>query len=122
MNKSINIRRITKLVAMPLVFLISVTSLITFLLLVSPSSSSFIVSFVPLLLIWIGVYSGILSLKFTVKSVSEATVRTLAATVASVVMLLLMFSALGQVSVFDISLLLALAVLGVFYFRRSWPN
>ncbi len=104
------------------VFTLSFSGLIVFMMATSPSDTSFIISFVPLLLIWTSVFSLILLTRFVFKGISKPLLNTLAATVASIVMLLTMFSALGQLAFFDVALILSLAALGVFYFRRSWPN
>lgn len=104
------------------VFALSFSGLIVFMMATSPSDTSFIISFVPLLLIWTSVFSLILLTRFVFKGISKPLLNTLAATVASIVMLLTMFSALGQLAFFDVALILSLAALGVFYFRRSWPN
>lgn len=116
------IRTITSHVTMPLLLVLSTVTLIFFLMLVSPSDASFVVSFFPLLLVWLIFYSLIMSTRLLFKSARKPILHTVAATIATVAMLLIMFSALGQLSVFDISLLFSLAFLGVFYFRRSWPN
>jgi len=116
------IKQIIDKVTFPLVFVLSFVLLLSFFLFTSPSENSFILSFMPLILVWIAVFSLIMVLRPLFSRLPKNHVKTIAVTIASVVMLLVMFSALGQLAFFDIALLLTLAVIGVFYFRRSWPN
>jgi hypothetical protein len=116
------VRKIMDMLTFPLVFVVSFVLLLSFFLFTSPSENSFILSFMPLILIWIVSFSFIMLLKPIFGNLPKNHLKTIAVTIASVVMLLVMFSALGQLAFFDVALLLTLAIVGVFYFRRSWPN
>lgn len=116
------IRKIIDMLTYPAVFVVSFVLLLSFFLFTSPSENSFILTFMPLILVWAVMFSFIMLLRPIFGRLPKNHVKTIAVTVASVVMLLVMFSALGQLAFFDIALLLTLAVVGVFYFRRSWPN
>ena len=116
------IRKIIEMLTFPLVFVVTFVLLLSFFLFTSPSENSFILSFMPLILVWVVSFSFIMTLRPLFGRLPKNHVKTIAVTIASVVMLLVMFSALGQLEFFDIALLLTLAIVGVFYFRRSWPN
>ncbi len=116
------VKKIINMMTLPTVFVVSFVLLLSFFLFTSPSENSFILSFMPLILVWVVSFSFIMLLKPLFVRLPKNHVKTIAVTIASVVMLLVMFSALGQLAFFDIALLLTLAVVGVFYFRRSWPN
>lgn len=116
------IKKIISILTFPLIFVVSFVVLLAFFLFTIPSENSFILSFMPLILVWVVVFSFVMILKPIFGRLPKKHVKTIAVTIASVVMLLIMFSALGQLAVFDVALLLTLAVVGVFYFRRSWPN
>ena len=116
------IRKIIDMMTFPTVFVVSFVLLLSFFLFTSPSENSFILSFMPLILVWIVAFSFIMLLKPLFGRLPKSYIKTIAVTIASVVTMLVMFSALGQLAFFDIALLLILAVVGVFYFRRSWPN
>lgn len=116
------IKKLIKNTYLQLLLLVSSATLVVFMMSTNPSGSSFVVSFVPLLLIWIIVFCLTMIVIGFFKGIDKILLKTLSSTLASIAMLLIMFSALGQLSFFDISLILSLAVLGVFYFRRSWPN
>ena len=121
-NSMKTIKKVVGILTYPLVFTLFFVLLMSFFLFTSPSENSFILSFMPLILIWAVVFSFIMILKPLFGRLPKTYVKAIAVTLASVVMLLVMFSALGQLVFFDIALLLTLAVVGVFYFRRSWPN
>jgi len=116
------IKKIISIMTFTLIFVVSFFLLLAFFLFTSPSENSFVLSFVPLILVWIVVFSFIMNLRPALGRLPKKHLKTIAVTIASVVMLLIMFSALGQLALFDVALLLTLAFVGVFYFRRSWPN
>jgi hypothetical protein len=103
----------------PFFAIVSFTSLVLFMMLASPSETSFAISVVPLVLLWLVVY-------FFVRSIStrklERLFKNAALTAATVVTLLVMFSALGELALFDVALLISLSFLVTFYLRRSWPK
>lgn len=97
--------------------------LVGFLLLMSPSESNFGLSLVPLLFLWFFVYSSLnVVLEYFIRFINKHKKKTISASVASVVMMAIMFSALGQLDVFDVFLLATLVSLGVFYFGRTWSK
>ncbi len=100
----------------------SVLSLLLFVLVTSPPQEHFIVTTIPLVLVWLAVYALMMLVHFVVPTVSLGFIRTFAICVASGSVLLLMFSALGQLGVFDVLLLVALTTLSIFYIRKSWKN
>ncbi|MBP6962045.1 hypothetical protein KBB49_00715 [Candidatus Saccharibacteria bacterium] len=116
------IKKIISIMTFPFIFVVSFVLLLSFFLFTAPSENSFVLSFMPLILVWVVVFSFIMILSPIFGRLPKKHVKTIAVTIASVVMLLIMFSALGQLAFFDIALLLTLAIVGVFYFRRSWPN
>ncbi len=98
---------------------LSIGGLTAFLLLTKPSESNLGLSFAPLLFLWASIYfiGGVLA-DFVLKQVRRSVVQVLRVVVASSVTLLVMFSALGGVSVLDTIVLVMLAGLGSFYFSR----
>ncbi len=106
----------------PLAFTLSGGSMILLLLGTKPSNQNLLLTLVPLILAWFAVYSGVLTVALLLRINKVQHIRLTASVCATVSTLLLMFSALGQVSVFDVLLLFALATLSIFYLRRSWPN
>lgn len=115
-------KRTLKSLTTPAIALLLFLFLVAFMLSVSPSDTNFMVSFVPLALVWGILFSSFLSFKLFLKEERKKTLRFLSAVAATLGTLVLMFSALGQLALFDVSLLVLLAVLGVFYFRRSWSK
>lgn len=100
---------------------VSTVGLFGFLLFTKPSDTNLTISFVPLLFFWGMLYflSGtvfILILRHT----RPVMVRVLRIAFASSATLYVMFRALGQVSLLDTFVLLALAIVGSFYFSRTW--
>ncbi len=96
------------------------SALVVFLMKTSPKQASLAITLVPLVLVWIAIFFVSVITGTVIRRKHTGYMTTLAAVFATVCMLLMMFSALGSVSVFDFSLLVLLAMLGVFYFRRSW--
>lgn len=117
-----NVKSIAIHLSSLMIFCISAGLLIIIFLTTSPSEKSFVFTLIPLFLIWISVFSFVMLFRIFFKSTNIVVFRSSAAVLASVAMLLTMFSALGQLSFFDTLLLASLAILGAFYFRRSWPN
>jgi len=95
--------------------------LLAFLLMTSPDEDNFALSFVPLVLMWLAVYSASGAImNFLFKNPRKVVVSVLKTALASVSTLMVMFSALGQVSIADVVVLLSLVLLGSFYFDRTW--
>jgi len=96
--------------------------LLVFVTTYSPSELSFAYTLVPLALIWVILFS----LLRYVSGVGSERVRILSKPLAvilpSTVVLGLMFLALGNVTIFDFSLLVMLTLLGNFYLIRTWPK
>ena len=106
-----------------LVAFISGSLLIGFLLFSEPSESNFGLSLVPLLLLWIFIYSLLNGISlYLLPGVSKFIKNVFSTVVASVTMLAVMFSALGQLGALDIFLLVTLVLMGVFYFTKMWPK
>ena len=99
-----------------------IAMLLFFMMKTSPEQASLSLTLIPLLLVWCIVFVAMTHLEYVFRKVRYSYVVTISAVAATVCTLLLMFSALGTVGLFDVALLVALAVLGVFYFRRSWPK
>lgn len=96
-------------------------ALVVFLVSTRPSENNFRLSFIPLLLFWILLYA---SLGLLIRALFRHTRNSLSQMIriagASSIVLLIMFRALGQLSIIDVVVLLALVVLGSFYFSRTW--
>jgi len=106
-----------------LTILISGLVLMSILLFSEPSQNNIGFSILPLLVLWVFVYSvlsGILGL--ITRFMSSYIKKVISASVSSILVMVVMFSALGQLEIFDVLLLGALVLLGVFYFSRTWPN
>ncbi len=103
--------------------LVSAGLLLAFLLFVPPSDEHFAVSFVPLILGWLVLFFTLIAILNTVSQNGSRHMRVVISAVgASIVVLMVMFSALGELALFDTLLLISLAVVGVFYFSRTWPK
>lgn len=102
---------------------LSFVALLGFLAVTSPSEDNFAISFVPLVLLWVTLYflGGAVAL-YVFKSPRRAVLQMVRITVASAVTMLVMFGALGQLSLMDTFVLIALATLGSFYFSRTWRS
>jgi len=97
--------------------------LISFLLLSEPSQSNFSFNLIPLSLLWVFIYELLNTMFcYIAKSLSYSRKKVGSTSLASLAVVSVMFSALGQLQVFDVLLLVALVLLGVFYFSRTWPK
>lgn len=103
-------------------FPLSLTGLLVFLMSTRPTNNNFLLVLVPIGLLWLTVFSMVMFVSTVRKDIHRLRLRILAATLATCLTLLTMFSALGQLSVFDVLLLASLGVLSIFYFHRSWPG
>ena len=101
----------------------SLALLIVFLVSTSPSEDNLVISFIPLILLWVFVYfaSGFVAHDLLRRGRSAA-IGLMRVSTASSAMLIVMFSALGQLSIVDVVALIALSVLGTFYFNRTWQQ
>lgn len=95
--------------------------LLGFMVLTRPSEDNLALSFVPLVFLWVLLYflSGYILISLF-KNVRHVIVQMVRIGFSSSITMLVMFSALGQLSVIDIVVLMALVVLGSFYFSRTW--
>lgn len=118
----IRIHKIVRGVGRAFLLLLLVGMLLLFMMKTSPDQASLSLTLVPLVLVWGIVFVASTHLEYVFRKVRYSYIATLSAVSATVCTLLLMFSALGSVGLFDVVLLISLAVLGVFYFRRSWPK
>lgn len=102
---------------------VSFVGLFGFLLFTQPSEDNFGISFAPLILLWALLYfvSGLV-LVAAFRHTRHIMVQVLRVAIASSVTLLVMFQALGDVSILDGFVLLALGALGSFYFSRTWRS
>ena len=97
--------------------------LLSLLFLTRPSDTHFGLSLLALVLLWGSLYFFCATLlKFSPLRPRGVMIKNISISVASMAVLVAMFSALGGVSVFDIVLLFFLTVLGAFYFARTWPK
>lgn len=123
MNKSVmSIKKLLKGVARAVLLVVTILGLLVYIMNTNPSQSNLAMTLVPLGFVWLIVFLFCLHFDYIFRRVKKQTISTVAAVTATVVTMLLMFSALGSVSMFDVLLLVLLAVLGVFYFRRSWSK
>jgi len=100
--------------------LLSFVSLFGFLLFVPPNEENFLLSLVPLVLLWLVLYFCVGTMLEYLHKKGGALRRILRIATASVGVLIVMFSALGQLSMLDIVALVSLVSLGSFYFDRTW--
>lgn len=101
----------------------SLAGLIVFLISTQPSEHNFRLSFVPLLFLWIFLYSIVgIFVRLLFRSMRRSLSQVIRIAAASSIVLLIMFRALGQLSAIDIFVMLALVVLGSFYFSRTWRS
>ena len=118
----IPVRKLVRGIGRVVILGMLVAILLIFLMNTSPKQASLSITLVPLVLVWLIVFVAITQLEYLFRKVKYSYIVTLSAVMATVCTLLLMFSALGTVGLFDVALLVSLAILGVFYFRRSWPK
>ena len=102
--------------------IIAVSSLLAYLLNTNPEKANLLMTFIPLLFVWVIVFLLISFSDIVLKRWSSSLIFTLSAVVATVTTFMLMFSALGSVGVFDVGLLFGLACMVVFYIRRTWSK
>ncbi len=100
---------------------LSVVLLLGFFMLTSPSEGNIALTLVPLVLSWVCVFVW-LGVLLDVLRVSGARASFVRVVAASCVVLLLMFSALEQLSTTDIVGLTVLVGLATFYIGRTWPQ
>ncbi len=100
--------------------LVSLTVLILFFLLIQPEGKPLPYIFVPVLLIWVILYS-VTQLMLRIMFKGESRFRSIISFmgVSSIVMLVLL-SGVGQLSYSDVILALALVIISGFYFYRMW--
>lgn len=103
-----------------LVFSISVTVIIGLFLLVNPEDKPLIYVFIPVLLLWVALFSFVRLLTEIFIDRPGKLHRVIAATGVSFAVLLFLLSGIGQLTAVDFILLLVLGVISVFYFYRAW--
>ena len=107
----------------PIFFGVSTALLMAFLFLTSPSEEKFGFSLIVLVLLWSSAYCLCSSIiRYSPFKVREVMIKNIGISISTTVVLAVMFSALGQLSLFDITMLFFLAVIGAFYFARTWPK
>ncbi len=88
----------------------------------NPGDRGFVFTLIPIVLFWTISYSfTAIFIRYMFKT-RQSTVVSVSSGVASVVSLLGIFSALGDISLIDFILLSSLAVLLNFYLIRTWPK
>jgi hypothetical protein len=123
MNKSVmSMKKVLKGVVRAVVLFGCIVGLLVYVMNTNPANSNLAMTLVPLGFVWVIIFLFCLHFEYVFRKVGKRTISTVAAVSATVVTMLLMFSALGSVSLFDVLLLVLLALLGVFYFRRSWSK
>lgn len=97
------------------------TALLLVLFFTQPSETNVALSFAPLLFFWGVIYflCGLVA-KLVFRQARAGIVQVVRIALASSITLMIMFGALGEVSVLDMVVLFALATLGSFYFSRTW--
>jgi hypothetical protein len=101
---------------------VSFLLLIGFMTRFTPDEAGFIMTIVPLFLVWVFLFSFLRSVFHITRLQSSVLAKISSLIIPSVLVLTLMFSALGDVSVLDAILLFVLASLGNFYLARTWPK
>jgi len=100
--------------------LVDIILLLGVLLFINPESKSLIYIFLPILLVWIAVFN-ILKLIDTILFKKNKKIHTVLIFVGtSLLVLLLLLSGIGQLTLRDVFLSSGLAVVSSFYFYRSW--
>lgn len=100
----------------------SLSLLVTFILLVAPKKDTPLLTIVPLLLVWFVFYYSAQLIMSALLTGLKRVRQLVAIGSSSLVTLLVMFSALGQLAFFDVILFLSLTVLAVFYIKRTWSK
>lgn len=100
--------------------IVACVALLMTLIFINPSEKSIIFVFIPIVLVWVMLFSvcRIYILLFVRHNAKLYTVLSFVA--VSVVILLLLMSGIGQLKVVDIALVGLLACISAFYFYRSW--
>ena len=102
---------------------LSLVVLLGFLFLTKPSEDNFALSFAPIVMLWVLLYFSVgLFFSYLFKGTRPSIVRMARITLATSVSMLVMFSALGQLTFIDVGVLFLLASLGSFYFSRTWSK
>lgn len=96
--------------------------LVAFLSFNNPREVGFIGTLLPLLLVWVFLVTLCRLIAATFNRSGSRILKITSFIVPSAVVLGLMFSALGEVSLLEGLLLLILAILGNFYLARTWPK
>lgn len=118
---TIMLMKLPKSVSQATVALISLGGLLVVLVSTRPSEDNFGLSFVPLLFLWVLLYSGSgLLMRVVFRTMRSSLSQMIRIAGASSVVLTVMFNALGQLSTLDVVVLLLLVTLGSFYFSRTW--
>ena len=88
----------------------------------SPNDVGFLGTTVPLVLVWLCLVSFLRLSLAIINKRDSTTLKIMTFIVPTIVVLTLMFSALGDVNLLEAILLLILATLGNFYLARTWPK
>jgi len=103
-----------------LVVVVSFSAIVASFLLISPENKPLPYIFIPVVLVWVFLFSLVRSL-FAVIFKAESRIRTLMVFVCvSLFVLLGLLSGVGQLSVSDVVLAFSLVVVSTFYFYRMW--
>ncbi len=103
-----------------MMFIASLTVLVLLFILVNPENKPLILIFLPVLLVWITLYSltKLAVLTFISKPTKLHTVISFMLT--SLVVLIFLLSGIGQLTLTDIVLVVLLGSVSGFYFYRTW--
>lgn len=120
--RTMRIKLLSSFYIMLLVCVVSFIMLIMFLSVNNPREVGFLGTLIPLVLVWIFLLSFIRLIIATFNHSNSRLLRITSFIIPTAVVLGLMFSALGDVSVLEGLLLLVLAGLSNFYLARTWPK
>lgn len=102
------------------VFLSSSALLLLIFVLVNPEGRHLILIFLPVILLWIMLYSGAkLILEIFMKKTTKLH-SVITFVITSFIILLFLLSGVGQLTLRDIVLVVTLGVVSGFYFYRTW--
>lgn len=105
-----------------IIWILSTIILFLFLINTNPERLNFSLSTVPIVLIWVNVFSFLRLISINTKLYEKSITKMLILVIPSFICLLLMLSAFGEIAKFEVVLIIGLALFGVFYFTRTWSK
>jgi hypothetical protein len=109
-----------KLFMMTAGFLVSLFTLLSFFLSVNPSDRSLVFIFIPVVLFWLLLFFVSQVVIQLLSKDSSRILHVLSVIAVSTVVLLILFSGIGQLSTADVVLTTCLCAICSFYFYKSW--